>query len=213
LSDGSWEDHLATRSRNLRSQVRRKTKAVVRDFDAVLRLADSATLAADFDALAELHERRWRGGSSVFGPGPRGFHAGFAAGALRRGWLRLGVLELRGEPRRRSTAGTSATATSTTRRASTPASSARASGSSCSPGRSGGAAEESASAYDLLRASEDYKFRFADADRTVQTIAISRPVSRTRVALAADAAFWRVSRRIEWARTAKARALYQRLQR
>jgi CelD/BcsL family acetyltransferase involved in cellulose biosynthesis len=98
LSDGSWEDYLATRSRNLRSQVRRKTKAVVRDFDAVLRPADSATLAADFDALAELHERRWRGGSSVFGPGPRRFHAGFAAAALRRAWLRLGVLELRGEP-------------------------------------------------------------------------------------------------------------------
>jgi CelD/BcsL family acetyltransferase involved in cellulose biosynthesis len=213
LSGASWEDYLATRSRNLRSQVRRKTKAVVRNFDAVFRLADSATLAADLDTLAELHERRWRGGSSVFGPGPRRFHAGFAAAALRRGWLRLWVLELRGEPAaalygwrlgdryvyyqagfdlgfERESVGFVLLARTIR-----------------------DAAEEGAAVYDLLRGGEDYKFRFADAERTVQTIALSRPVSRTWVALAADAAFWRASRRIGWDRTAKARALYQKLQR
>ena len=100
IAGASWEDYLASRSRNLRSQVRRKTKALERDHDAVFRLAEEATLEADLATLVDLHERRWRGrgGSGALGEAPRRFHSGFAAAALRRGWLRLWILELRGEP-------------------------------------------------------------------------------------------------------------------
>jgi CelD/BcsL family acetyltransferase involved in cellulose biosynthesis len=213
LSGASWEDYLATRSRNLRSQVRRKTKAVVRDFDAAFRLADSATLAADLDALAELHERRWRGRSSVFRPGRRRFHAGFAAAALGRGWLRLWVLELRGEPAAALYGWRLGDRYFYYQAGFDPRFERESVGFVLLARTIRGAAEEGASVYDLLRGGEDYKLRFAEAKRTVHTIPIFRPASRTRVALAADAAFWRASRRIGWARTAKARALYQKLQR
>ena len=214
LAGASWEDYLATRSRKLRKDLRRNTRALARDLDAEFRLADSETLAADLDALVELHELRWRErGSSSFGPGPRSFHAGFTAAALRRGWLRLWILELRGEPAAALYAWRLGDRYFDYQGGFDPSYARRSPGTVILARAIRGAAEEGARVYDLLRGGEAFKYRFADGERRVHTIAIFRRATRTRIALAAEAAFWRASERLGWDRTARARALVRKLRR
>ena len=96
----SWEDLLASRSRNLRQQVRRRERRLVEEHGLGFRLCeDPARLQADFDALARLHSLRWGGESSGVFDGARGeFQREFAAAAQRRGWLRLWIAEIDSEP-------------------------------------------------------------------------------------------------------------------
>jgi CelD/BcsL family acetyltransferase involved in cellulose biosynthesis len=96
----SWEEVLATRSRNLRQQLRRRERRLLEEHDMVYRLAlDPERLAADMDVLFRLHAARWGEESTGVFEGDRGaFHRRFAAAALERGWLRLWLAEIRGEP-------------------------------------------------------------------------------------------------------------------
>jgi CelD/BcsL family acetyltransferase involved in cellulose biosynthesis len=90
---GSWDEYLAGRSANFRSQVR----AAERRLDNVsYRLADRSTLDADLDTLFRLHRARWPG--SHWFADAEAFHRDFATIALDRGWLRLWILELGGKP-------------------------------------------------------------------------------------------------------------------
>jgi CelD/BcsL family acetyltransferase involved in cellulose biosynthesis len=91
---------LASRSRNFREQVRRRERALRRHHDVAFRLTeDPEALDADLDVLYRLHEARWEEQSSTFTEGPpRDFHRAFARLALERGWLRLWLLEVDGEP-------------------------------------------------------------------------------------------------------------------
>lgn len=94
---GDWDAYLATRSSNLRQRVRYTERKLARDHEVRFRLATAETLARDLDALFALHEARWSGGETAFGPDER-FHREFAALALERGWLRLWVLDVDGAP-------------------------------------------------------------------------------------------------------------------
>ena len=98
LSSGSWDDYLATRSSNFRSQVRRKERKLVRESGMTYRLSDDPErLSSDLDTLFELHEARWAGESSGALAGSRvAFHRDFAAVAQERGWLRLWLAEIEG---------------------------------------------------------------------------------------------------------------------
>lgn len=100
LKGVSWEDLLASRSRNFRQQVRRRERKLVEEHGLAFRLSeDPARLDADLDALVRLHSMRWGGESSGVFDGPRGeFQREFAAAAQQRGWLRLWVAEIDGEP-------------------------------------------------------------------------------------------------------------------
>ncbi len=98
---GTWEEFLASRSRNFRSELGRKLRGLERDHTVSFRqAADEAMLGRDLDCFFELHDRRWaaRGGSSSATPRARDFHHDFAAAALREGWLRLWFLEVDGVP-------------------------------------------------------------------------------------------------------------------
>jgi CelD/BcsL family acetyltransferase involved in cellulose biosynthesis len=91
----TWEDFLASRSSNLRQQVRRRERAL-RAHGLRYRLCDDhARLDRDLDLLFALHRRRWRGGESEF-TRREAFHTEFATLAFERGWLRLWFLELNG---------------------------------------------------------------------------------------------------------------------
>lgn len=91
---GSWDSFLATRSANLRQQVRRKERQLAASYDVRFRLAgDDDRLDEDMDTLFALHGARWSAGHSSFSA-MEGFHREFAAMALERGWLRLWFLEL-----------------------------------------------------------------------------------------------------------------------
>jgi CelD/BcsL family acetyltransferase involved in cellulose biosynthesis len=96
----SWEDYLARRSRNFREQVRRRERALRRGHEVAFRLsADPARLDADLTILFALHDRRWAGtGSGALAGSAARFHRAFASEALARGWLRLWVMEVDGEP-------------------------------------------------------------------------------------------------------------------
>ena len=92
----SWEEYLAGRSSNFREQLRRREAALAKSGEVVLRCAGPETLDRDLDALFELHRARWGSTPSDFGDSP--FHRALARNALERGWLRLWLLELDGQP-------------------------------------------------------------------------------------------------------------------
>jgi CelD/BcsL family acetyltransferase involved in cellulose biosynthesis len=95
-----WEEFFESRSAKFRQQVRRNTRRLEEGHGLQYRLgADLDRLDADLDALFSLHDARWREQSSGVFAGVEGaFQRDFARAALERGWLRLWFLELDGEP-------------------------------------------------------------------------------------------------------------------
>jgi CelD/BcsL family acetyltransferase involved in cellulose biosynthesis len=95
----NWQGYLATQSPNFRQQARRRERRLTRDHALRYRLTrDASLLDADLDVLLRLHQARWGGRSRSFA-GERGtLHRAFAAKALERGWLRLWIAELDGQP-------------------------------------------------------------------------------------------------------------------
>jgi CelD/BcsL family acetyltransferase involved in cellulose biosynthesis len=96
----TWEDFLASRSRNFREQVRRRERRLVEEYGLTFRLADDPErLPADMETLFRLHTTRWGPETTgVFEGAGGSFHREFADAALRRGWLRLWLAEIDGEP-------------------------------------------------------------------------------------------------------------------
>lgn len=97
----SFDEFLASRSKNFREQVKRRARKLAREHPVEYRLSDAETLDADLDALFRLHDARWSGTdeeTSAFDSERQRFHRAFAHHALDRGWLRLWVLESDGEP-------------------------------------------------------------------------------------------------------------------
>jgi CelD/BcsL family acetyltransferase involved in cellulose biosynthesis len=94
----SFDDFLASLSRNFRSQVRRRERNLYRAGTVAYRLTeDPDRLDADMRTLMRLHAARWSSGQSTSLSGPRApFHLDFARRALENGWLRLWTLELDG---------------------------------------------------------------------------------------------------------------------
>jgi CelD/BcsL family acetyltransferase involved in cellulose biosynthesis len=97
----SFDEFLASRSRNFREQVRRRARKLAREHEVEFRMSDAETLDADLETLFRLHEARWAGDeedTQAFDARRRAFHSAFARHALERGWLRLFVLEADGAP-------------------------------------------------------------------------------------------------------------------
>jgi CelD/BcsL family acetyltransferase involved in cellulose biosynthesis len=97
----SFDEYLASRSKNFREQVRRRARKLAREYEVEFRLSDAERLDTDLDTLFRLHDARWAGteeDTSAFDEPRRLFHAAFARHAVERGWLRLWVLEADGEP-------------------------------------------------------------------------------------------------------------------
>jgi CelD/BcsL family acetyltransferase involved in cellulose biosynthesis len=94
----SFDEYLASRSKNFREQVRRRARKLAREHEIEFRLSDGERLDADLDTLFRLHDARWAGEQSGNFEAARRFHGDFARRALERGWLRLWVLSAGGEP-------------------------------------------------------------------------------------------------------------------
>ncbi len=98
LPEAGFDALLATRSANLRGQVRNRFNRLARTHAVTVRTADARTLDDDLATLFALHNARWSNTTSVFS-GPRAeLQRELAAIALRLGWLRLRVLELDDRP-------------------------------------------------------------------------------------------------------------------
>jgi CelD/BcsL family acetyltransferase involved in cellulose biosynthesis len=174
----TWDEFLASRSRNFRRQIRNRERRIVRETGIVFRLADDpGRLDADMDALYRLHAVRWGEESTGVFAGDRGaFHRDFAAAALKRGWLRLWFAEIDGEAVAADYGW-------------------RVEGAACSynSGRVRdydhlslgfvlfvhsirAACEDGVSSFHLLAGNDEYKARFAEEDRGVETRLIGPPL-------------------------------------
>jgi CelD/BcsL family acetyltransferase involved in cellulose biosynthesis len=97
----SFDEFLASRSKNFRDQVRRRARKLAREHEVAFRLSDPDRLDADLGTLFRLHDARWSESddeTNAFDEQRRDFHRAFARHAAERGWLRLWVLEAGGAP-------------------------------------------------------------------------------------------------------------------
>jgi len=195
----SWEDYLASRSRNFRSQLGRKLRALERNHEIRFRRTqDAPELARDLETFFRLHDARWdtRGGSSSASERTRRFHADFTAAALERGWLRLWVMEVDGAPAAAWYGWRLGERYSYYLAGFEPRWSDASVGLLLLARTVREAIEESASEYDLLLGDEAYKERFATATRPVETVVLARSFHPVRVLAGAEAALWRAHRRL-----------------
>jgi CelD/BcsL family acetyltransferase involved in cellulose biosynthesis len=98
----SFDDLLASVSRNLRSQLGRRRRALEREGELRLRTVTGGDdLAAALEEVLRLEASGWKGraGSAISSdPATSALYRGFAVAAAREGWLRLHLLELDGRP-------------------------------------------------------------------------------------------------------------------
>ena len=184
-----FDDFLASRSRNFREQVRRRERKLTREHGLSYRLCeDPEALERDLTILFDLHEARWGEDSDAFDAGRRAFHRDFAATALRRGWLRLWIMELDGRPAAAWYGFRFAGAEWYYQAGRSPAFDRKAAGFVLLSHTIRAAMEEGMQEYKLLRGGEEYKGRFANADSGLETFATGRGAIGTVAAAAASVA-------------------------
>ena len=184
----SFEEVLASRSRNFRQQVRRRERKLLSEHGLRYRLADDpARLDADLTALFELHAARWgENGSTAFNPDRQAFHREFARLALERGWLRLWLAEVDAAPVAALYGFRFAGSELYYQSGRDPAWDRYAVGFVLLAHAVRVALEDGASEYRLLRGGEAYKQRFADYDPGLTTLVLAHgPVMRSAVSFAA----------------------------
>jgi CelD/BcsL family acetyltransferase involved in cellulose biosynthesis len=194
-----WEGYLAARSRNFRSQIRRRERALEKEHRVEVRSATEEGLDADLDLLFELHTQRWRGrdqASSLEDEGPRRFIGDFCAEAARRGWLRLRLLEVDGTAVAGFLGWRLGDCYSFYQSGFDPAWSDKSVGIVLMASTIRSAIEEGASAFEMLLGEESYKSRFTNAERLVQTVTLVKAGSPTRLMLAGEARARRYGRRV-----------------
>jgi CelD/BcsL family acetyltransferase involved in cellulose biosynthesis len=191
LTGHTWDTFLGARSRNFRSQVRRKERALVDGEGAKFRAtAVPGEVRADVAEFFRLHNSRWderEGGSTITSPAVHAFHEDFAAAALEQGWLRMSFLEVEG----------TAVAALYAWRIGGRYAYFQAGFDTAWADKSVGlvlmahtvreAIEEGADEYDLLLGDETYKARFATDERAVETLVVAGALDPTRLLAQVDA--------------------------
>lgn len=174
LDHGSWESFLASRTPNLRQQIQRRERNLRRQHGVGYRLADDAArLPRDLDSLFGLHSARWRGTQTPFLRW-EAFHRDFAAVALERGWLRLWFLEVDEQPVAAWYGFRFAGIESYYQSGRDPAWDRSSVGFVLLAHSIREALADGMREYRFLRGDESYKYRFAERDPGVETIALWR---------------------------------------
>ena len=198
LAGRSWDAYLASRSRNLRSQLGRKRRALERDHDVSIRWTGADDpLGRDMASLFRLHDLRWatrERGSSLTSDRARAFHMDFAAAARARGWLRLGFLEIDGEPVAGWYGWRVGYRFAYYQAGFDPAWTERSVGMLLFAESIRAAADEGAGEYDMLLGDEPFKARFADGARPVCTAVIAPRLRPSRLLAIAEARMRRTAR-------------------
>lgn len=185
LGAAGWDGFLATRSKNFREQTRRRERKLRSAYEVVVRETAADTLQADVDGLFRLHRLRW-GADAPFATGVQArFHRLFASAALAAGWLRLWTVELDGAPAAALLGYRFGGVECFYQSGRDPAYEESSVGSVLLTLALRAAVEDGAAEYRLLRGGEAYKARWADEDRPVHTVAVTRgPVGGVAVRLA-----------------------------
>jgi CelD/BcsL family acetyltransferase involved in cellulose biosynthesis len=173
----SWDGYLASRSANLRQQVRRLERNLARKHELRYRLADDPLrLEDDLDTFFALHRARWQACESRFAR-LEAFHRDFAARALQRGWLRFWFLELDGYPCASWYGFRFAGVESYYQAARDPRWEKASIGFVLLAHSIRAALEDGLCEYRFLRGDEPFKYRFADLDPGLETIGLARGVA------------------------------------
>jgi CelD/BcsL family acetyltransferase involved in cellulose biosynthesis len=200
LAGQSWDSYLASRSRNLRSQIGRKLRALEREHEVRVRWSSADdSVAADMATLFRLHDMRWaarEGTSSLTGQRARAFHADFAAAARERGWLRLCFLEVDGEPVAGWYGWYVGSRFAYYQAGFDPAWADRSVGFVLFTQTIRAAADEGASEYDMLLGEEGFKGRFADSARPVCTVVVAPRLHPSRLLAGPERGLRRAGRRL-----------------
>lgn len=192
-----WDGYLASRSSNLRQQVRRFERRLSKDHEVSLRRTENpAQLGADLETLFDLHDRRWEARSSLSSETARAFHSDFAAAALERGWLRLWLLEVDGEAIAAWYGWRLGGRYAYYNSGFDPERAPLRPGLVLLAGVIRSALEEGADEFDFLLGDESYKFRFAERSRTVHNVTLARAWHPAAALTAAEAGARGLGRRL-----------------
>jgi len=190
-----WDGYLARRSSNFRQQLGRRERRLAREHRLVFRLVqDADELPAALDALFRLHAMRWPEGSAF--QAKEAFHREVAAIGLDRGWTRLWLLELDGEAVAAWYGLRFAGTESYYQAGRDPAWDHRSVGFVLLAHSIRSAFEDGMDEYRFLRGQEAYKYRFADEDTGLETIALTRGLAARAGLFTARSAYPLVKRRI-----------------
>lgn len=189
----SWDEFLASRSRSFRKDARAEVRKLEREHQVRFRMTqDASTLERDLDTVFHLHRARFREHEDCYFCGDNEpFQREFAAAALERGWLRLWLLDVDGEPVSTEYGfrfGDSHFAYQTGRE---PAWDRSSVGSVLESHTIRMALEEGAREYRFLQGNESYKYRYATEDPELEAVGVSGS-SLGRIALGATATLRRV---------------------
>jgi CelD/BcsL family acetyltransferase involved in cellulose biosynthesis len=168
LHGRSWDELLAQRSRNFRAQVRGRERKLEREHELRFRTA------SDLDTLIALHRERWSGRVDAFAGAAEAFHREFASAACKRDQLRVWHLELDGRIVAAWYGLRFASVESYYQAGRNPAFDRESVGSVLLIHTIRTALEDGMDEYRYLRGGEEYKYRFADRDDGLETVALSR---------------------------------------
>jgi CelD/BcsL family acetyltransferase involved in cellulose biosynthesis len=185
LSGLTWPDYLASLDGHHRSNFRRRWNQLAKTFEMRFEPARSETERQEaLRAFVDLHHRRWRargGTTALYTSALVRFHDEWTRLALERGWLRLYVLRLDGQPAA-TVYGLSYRDTFCFYQTGFDPGYARYGVGQVAIGLSiKSAIEEGALAYDLLHGDEPYKFDWARQTRELCRIELYPPSMRGRL--------------------------------
>lgn len=184
--EGGWASYLASKSANFREQVRARERRLRRRYEVAFRRTDDPDrLQDDMGTLLALHRARWGTRESAFRS--EAFHRAFAEAALDRGWLRLWFLELDGRPAAAWYGFRFGDVESFYQSGRDPRLERDSVGFVLLAHTIREALDDGVREYRLLRGDEPYKYRFADADPGVVTVAVGRGMLGNATALAGAA--------------------------
>jgi CelD/BcsL family acetyltransferase involved in cellulose biosynthesis len=177
LSGLDWDAYVASRSKNFRSQLRRRERKLFADYEVEIRTPTEASLDEDLSEFFALHALRWQsrqGRSSLEATGAKEQIRSFAAAAQRQGWLRLRLLRVDGTPAAAFLGWRIGPVYSFYQSGFDPRWSHTSVGIVLMATTIRSAIEEGASEFDMLLGDEAYKHRFTNASRPLQTVVLTR---------------------------------------
>ncbi|WP_338748872.1 GNAT family N-acetyltransferase [Janibacter alittae] len=174
--DGGWGAYEASKSKNMRSQMRRRENGLRRDHDVQTRVSTPDRLDEDLETFWQLHVQRW-GESAEFARGSvRAFTDDFCHVAIARDWLRLRVLEVDGTPQAVQMNLRYGSSESLYQAGRNPDLDGSSVGFVLTTDTLRSVCEEGLSEFRFLRGNDAYKYRFANVSRDVHSVAV--PLTR-----------------------------------
>lgn len=172
---GGYEQLRHQLSRNHRWQLQRRERRLTEAHHVLVREADERTLDRDMDTLIGLHRARWGDRSAVYRGAGEALQREWAEVSLRRGWLRLRILEVDGRPVAANHALRVGDAEWYYQAGRDPAWDHASVGMVLLNACIRLAFDDGACSYRWLRGAEPYKLRWPNRDEIVETVLVRRP--------------------------------------